>query len=229
MRKKPVERIQTPSSSSKTTDGIGKPPDLEKVAKELERVEAMYSISIRDFFSTFAAYATATSILLATVGFLVKEASAPVIIMISAIGIFLCFQWHISTSSMRDQYRHFYNRMFALEKKLDLNVMQRWRNAAKAGRNPNRAPIDDISSKDKEYLSWSFRQLGKPWGMRGASLPIIYSTVFLSIGLSAFVPKLILWFPALLPFAKAITPGLSLAWFFIGNLLVYTEQKKAEG
>jgi hypothetical protein len=193
----------------------------DKAEKELQRVETLYSISLRDYFSTFAAYATATSILLAGLGFVAGKIESEILATsLSLIGVFLCFQWHISTSSMRDQYTHFYVRMVQLERALGQNVMLRWHDAANAARGRRQLGDSDAPQNDQQYLTWSFRQIGRPWAMRGASLPVIYSSVFLAIGLALGVLKDMPWSGV----AAAIA---SLSWLVLGNVLIFLEARHA--
>lgn len=200
----------------KSEDGV---PD--KAEKELQRIETLYSISLRDYFSTFAAYSTATSILLAGLGFVAgKIESGLLMAFLSLIGLFLCFQWHISTSSMRDQYLHFYVRMVHLERALGQDVMLRWHDAANAARGRQQLGESNDRQNDHQYLTWSFRQIGRPWAMRGASLPVIYSSVFLAIGLALGVLKG-------LPWSGAIAALVSLSWLLVGNILIFLESRHA--
>jgi hypothetical protein len=148
------------------------------IREELDRVYSLYTSCTRDYFATFGVYATATSILLAAMGFVASQAASRGLIMVLAvIGMYLCLQWHISTTSMRDQYTHFYVRMVDLERVLGLKVMLRWRDAAGAARGrPTFSP--DVAEKDQRYLTWSFRQLGRLWGLRAASMPVITAPSF---------------------------------------------------
>jgi hypothetical protein len=128
-------------------------------------------------------------------------------------------QWHISTTSMRDQYRHFYYRMVRLEQQLGLAVMLRWHDVANYSR--KRPTLQgSTSAQDAAYLTWSFQQISKPWGMRAASLPVIYSSIFLCIGLSLGVLHKF-------PGGDRIAIISSLAWLLIGNFLVYSEARNA--
>jgi hypothetical protein len=189
--------------------------DLEK---ELARIDALYAICLRDYFSTFAAYATATSILLAGVGFVLSAIQSPwLVALLTLIGLYLCAQWHISTTSMRDQYTHFYVRMVRLERDLGQSVMLRWHDAANVARGRPALASAEIASADAKYLTWSFRQINRIWALRGASMPVIYSSVFLAIGVAVMLKGR--------SHAAEIAALTSIVWLVLLHILVLSETR----
>jgi hypothetical protein len=216
-----IPKEADPTSLSGATSEQSQRAEQEVLRNELARVDMLYGICVRDYFATFGVYATATSIMLASLGFVFTKGGSTVLIMTIAIaGLFLTIQWHISTTSMRDQYRHFYYRMVRLENQLGLNVMLRWHDVANSARHRTVLYSSSINSKDAAYVSWSFRQIGKPWGMRAAALPVLYSALFLAIGLSLSVLQRI-------KYGDLISSGIALIWLLVGTLLIYWEQKRA--
>lgn len=156
----------------------------EHLERQLERVDRLYDICVRDYFSTFGTYATATSIFLFGMSFVVEDVKSSVLVLaLGLIGIFLCLQWHISTTTMRDQYSHFYARMLMLEEQLGQQVMTRWNDAAMRARGRPSSPTTQ-SADDASYLTWSFRNLGRGWSQRAAALPVIYSAFFVALMIS---------------------------------------------
>ncbi|MFY9622309.1 MAG: hypothetical protein WAQ99_21010 [Pyrinomonadaceae bacterium] len=194
--------------------------EREKLERELTRIDTLYAVCLRDYFATFGAYATATSILLAGVGFVVSAVQSPwVVALLTFIGLYLCLQWHLSTTSMRDQYTHFYVRMVRLERTLGESVMLRWHDAANVARaRPALASVEHAAG-DHKYLTWSFRQIGRIWALRGASMPVIYSSVFLAIGLAIMLRGY--------SHAGAVASLTSIVWLILFHILISWETRSA--
>jgi hypothetical protein len=195
--------------------------ELDHLRTELARADALYAVSLRDYFATFGIYASATSILLATLGFVLSRlGSSWVPGLLAFAGLFLCLQWHISTTSMRDQYRHFYYRIVMLERDLGLAVMLRWHDAANYSRGRQTLLGNARAAHDAAHLSWSFTLITRPWGMRASSLPIIYSSVFLYFCLSLSGTRGT-------SNTDKVAVAAALIWLVVGNVLVYWESRGA--
>lgn len=155
----------------------------------LDRAINLYGISLRDYFAAFSTYTTATSILVAAIGFLAKEKQSPqLIFVVASCGMLVCWQWYISTASMRDQYSFFKKRITYLEGKVTAQegaelLMTRWLQCAGEARRGTR--LDKIENperkKDVAQLNFNFSSLNSFWGMRGTMLPVIYSAVFFAV------------------------------------------------
>jgi len=77
----------------------------EAVQRDLARLERLYDISVRDYFSTFATYSTAATILVAALSFPGDVLSPLHTAAIAVIGLYLCVQWHVSTARPRGTKR----------------------------------------------------------------------------------------------------------------------------
>lgn len=143
------------------------------MSNKLDRTIQFVSMSLRDYYSTFATYMTAINVLL--VGAVVLQTSTKgdpvndlaVAVSVSVAGLWVCLQWHISTSSMRLTYRYYLIQIEELRK--------------------NGAHCDLPPLFKKSWLKFSKFPLGAGpinvpiLGLRGASLPIVYGAIFFFI------------------------------------------------
>lgn len=177
-------------------DSLSSPQEV--AAKELDRAVDLYSICLRDYFSTFGTYTTATSILVAGLGFLSRgNQPQQLILVVSFCGLILCWQWHVSTATMRDQYRHFRDRIVELERAAGIRLMGRWLRCAAQGRGRALAGLlpeeQRDAERDAERLSKAFRRLDRRSALRGAMLPVIYSAVFVAVIASSLLTYLLIY------------------------------------
>jgi len=177
--------------SGASPNNQGEPGALRngEISKQLDRAIEFYGICLRDYFSTFSAYSTATTILVAAIGFLVRDNpqdSSPLILLVAICGLVLCLQWHVSTTIMRAQIGHFKSRIEELEKAAGIPpLLSRWLRATKLARERRSyKALTDQEKSDIQPLNWTFRFLDSPLGLRGRMLPVIYAAIFLGVGLS---------------------------------------------
>lgn len=186
-------------SQDRAEKHIGRTSGLDK---SLDRTLRLAGVSLRDYFSTFAVYATATSILLIATGFL-KPALPPAgMVLVGFLGLWLCFQWHIATFGTRLAYRYY------------IEMLKRLRKEA-----PTETP--PLFGASLAKLPWSGRQHLKPWGIRGAGLPVIYGTIFFLILLNGIDP-----IKEDNPTWAVLALVLSIAFFVCFTLLVWRERKR---
>jgi hypothetical protein len=158
------------------------PRDPESVHRDIARAERLYDISVRDYFSTFATYSTAATILVAALSFPGAVLSPLHTATIALIGLYLCIQWHVSTAVMRDQYRYFIRCIEALEASLDpaARTFSHWQRAQDLAQlKPASAPAPDgVATPVAIRATWPHRQLRGLLGMRAAAFPALYGVIF---------------------------------------------------
>lgn len=163
--------------------------DAEVVHRDIARLDRLYDVSVRDYFSTFATYSTAATILVAALSFPGAALSPLHTATIAVIGLYLCVQWHVSTAVMRDQYRYFIHCLKGLEAHLDgeSRIFANWQDAQTRAQNrrPPDASLDDARSAEPEVAadvsirgSWAHRRIRGLFGMRAAAFPALYGAIF---------------------------------------------------
>lgn len=197
----------------------------ENLTKLLERAINLYGICLRDYFSAFSTYTTATSILVAAIGFLAKDKQpSQLIFVVASCGMLVCWQWYISTASLRDQYAFFKKRITCIEQRLFAHervelLMTRWLQCAREAR-------DEINSLDPEVqqdvanLNFKFASLNGFWGMRGTMLPVIYSAVFFAVMTWVFGNGMVTWF-GLNPIPRWVAPEAIGSWLALLAAIVW--------
>lgn len=168
----------------------------------ISRTLTLAGVSLRDYFSTFAVYATATSILLIATGFLMSRLPPACMVFVGFLGLWLCFQWHIATFGTRLTYRYY------------LEMIKRLREEA-----PTETP--PLFGASLAKIPWSGRQHRQPWGIRGAGLPVIYGTIFFVILLNGIDP-----IKEDNPTWAGLALMLSIVFFVFFTLLVWRERNR---
>jgi hypothetical protein len=139
---------------------------------KIERAIDMYSISIRDYFSTFGVYSTVTSIVLTAVAIMFtinpahsggageqRRVADCALVLFCLGGIWICLQWFVATNGMRWAYRYYLQEIERLQEQ-----------------NPDK--LIPLFNPRRDKYPWFATVHLTLMGTRGASLPIVFALMF---------------------------------------------------